>query len=246
MDIGFDRGDLLEGFGARKIWFLVAFSAIILGMAILTPSAYTQRYVADGEEPEQALGCQDPELLARWIDNEVLPIPTEPPPPLSWYRARGQQAWASFRAPFPQLPVWNPSGVKRVGLQAGHWQYNEAPEELVELRSNPGSYGGGKIDDILVNDLNDAYADATGIQRRDEQVSVRMRWYYGFNARRYQHAVAPGVPQAIIETGFLTSGFDRKILIDDPERSALGIATGILRFLQVQGLNANNADGERR
>jgi len=59
-----------------------------------------------------------------------------------------------------------------------------------------------------------------------------MRWYYAFNARRYQHAVAPGVPQAIIETGFLTSSADRQYLIGDPDRVARGIANGILRFLQ--------------
>ncbi|GEM_PF-1489733 len=242
---------------------------------------------------------QDLEELARWIDTVVLPIPDGQAPPLSVIRGQGSQGWGSFREPFPRLPAWNPPGPLRVGLQAGHWQYDEAPGELAELRSNPGSYGGNRaewqvnlelarlaaaylreagievdilpttvpvryrahafvtihcdgdasgvlnsyktarpgfssipeVDDLLVSALNEEYGVATGMPWRDEQVSVRMRWYYAFNARRYQHAVAPGVPQAIIETGFLTSSADRQYLIGDPDRVARGIAKGILRFL---------------
>jgi N-acetylmuramoyl-L-alanine amidase len=40
------------------------------------------------------------------------------------------------------------------------------------------------------------------------------------------------VPQAIVETGFMTSASDRRILIGDPDRAARGIANGILRFLE--------------
>lgn len=242
----------------------------------------------------------DPEELARWIDTQVLPIPQQPQPPLSSIRAQGASGWALFRAPFPPVPVWDPPGIRRVGLQAGHWQYDQAPDELAELRSNPGTSGGGKaewevtldvarraaailegagvmvdllpatvpiryrahafvsihvdgdnsgvlngfkvgrsgfssipeVDDALVESLNGAYAESTGLARHDEQVSLRMRWYYAFNARRYQHAVAPGVPQAIIETGFLTSYSDRQLLIGDPDRVARGIAEGVLRFLR--------------
>jgi hypothetical protein len=274
--------------------------ALILSIGALLPSAIQAReFLVIGEEPDQSAGYLDPDALARWIDNEVLPIPEEVAPPLSTFRARGREAWAGFRASFPRLPVWNPPGVKRVGLQAGHWEHHDAPDELADLRSNPGTYGGNRvewevnleiarlaaahlrkagvevdilpttvpvryrahafvsihadgdargimngfkvarpgfssipeIDDLLVEALNESYEPTTGLPRRDEQVSVRMRWYYAFNARRYQHAVAPGVPQAIIETGFLTSIADRQILIGDPDRPARGIANGILKFL---------------
>jgi N-acetylmuramoyl-L-alanine amidase len=39
------------------------------------------------------------------------------------------------------------------------------------------------------------------------------------------------VPQAIVETGFLTSAADRDILLGNPQASALGLADGILAFL---------------
>jgi len=283
------------------------FLALVLAVgAVVAPAAPRgeARIVLDegGElmaaPPTEAPG--DPEELARWIDTQVLPIPQQPQPPLSSIRAQGASGWALFRAPFPPVPVWDPPGIRRVGLQAGHWQYDQAPDELAELRSNPGTSGGGKaewevtldvarraaarleeagvmvdllpaavpiryrahafvsihadgdnsgvlngfkvgrsgfssipeVDDALVESLNGAYAESTGLARHDEQVSLRMRWYYAFNARRYQHAVAPGVPQVIIETGFLTSYSDRQLLIGDPDRVARGIAEGVLRFLR--------------
>jgi hypothetical protein len=58
-----------------------------------------------------------------------------------------------------------------------------------------------------------------------------MTGYYAFNSRRYCHAVAPGVPSAILEMGFLTSAADRALLLGNPDVVALGVARGILRFL---------------
>ena len=60
---------------------------------------------------------------------------------------------------------------------------------------------------------------------------MRMLYYYAFNSRRYCHAVAPGVPQAIVETGFLTSAVDRQLLLGNPQAAAKGIANGVLEFL---------------
>jgi N-acetylmuramoyl-L-alanine amidase len=37
-----------------------------------------------------------------------------------------------------------PDGPARVGLQVGHWQNDQLPEELERLRGNTGSSGGGK------------------------------------------------------------------------------------------------------
>ena len=250
--------------------------------------------------PDPYLECRDPDEIARWIDTRVLPIPREPQPPLSSFRERGAAGWALFRSPFPRVPLWNPPGPRKVGLQAGHWLYADAPDELADLRSNPGSHGGGwaewevnleiaeraaallreagvevevlpttvpvryrahafvaihadgdpngvlagykvarsgfsatpEVDDLFAEMLSQEYGAATGLARQDNQITHRMRWYYAFNARRYQHAVAPGVPQAIIETGFLTSAADRLLLVGEPDRAARGIADGILKFLQ--------------
>jgi N-acetylmuramoyl-L-alanine amidase len=60
-----------------------------------------------------------------------------------------------------------------------------------------------------------------------------MRGYYGFSWTRFQHAIAPTTPAAIIETGFLTSAADRKVIVNDPERAARGISAGIISFLAL-------------
>ncbi|MBI4494522.1 MAG: N-acetylmuramoyl-L-alanine amidase [Chloroflexi bacterium] len=88
-----------------------------------------------------------------------------------------------------------------------------------------------ETDDQLVAALYAAYGPATGLQRDDEHISLRMRYYYAFNSRRYCHTVAPGVPQAIVETGFLTSAADRQLLLGTPDLAARGIAEGVLAFL---------------
>jgi hypothetical protein len=98
--------------------------------------------------------------------------------------------------------------------------------------ARPGFSSVPETDDRLVETLNAAYGAATGLPRDDEHISLRMRYYYAFNSRRYCHAVAPGVPQAIVEAGFLTSAADRGLLLGTPDVAARGIADGILRFLR--------------
>ena len=98
--------------------------------------------------------------------------------------------------------------------------------------ARPGFSSLPAVDDELVKDLYAAYGPVTHLARDDEHVSLRMTYYYAFNSRRYCHAVAPGVPQAIIETGFLTSASDRQLLIGNPSLPARGIADGIRAFLE--------------
>jgi N-acetylmuramoyl-L-alanine amidase len=59
-----------------------------------------------------------------------------------------------------------------------------------------------------------------------------MEYSYAFNSRWYCHAVAPGVPQAILEAGFLTNAVDRRVPLGNPDAAARGIAEGILTFLR--------------
>ncbi len=99
--------------------------------------------------------------------------------------------------------------------------------------ARPGFSSVPEADDRLVARLNDAYQAATGLHRDDEHISLRMRYYYAFNSRRFCYAVAPGVPQAIVETGFLTSAADRVLLLGNPDAAARGIANGILAFLAL-------------
>ncbi|GEM_PF-1219357 len=97
--------------------------------------------------------------------------------------------------------------------------------------ARPGFSSIPAVDDQFVAALEAAYSAATGLPRDDAHISRRMLYYYAFNSRRYCHAVAPGVPQAIIETGFLTNAADRDVLLGNPDAVARGIADGVLTFL---------------
>ncbi|MDP2936814.1 MAG: N-acetylmuramoyl-L-alanine amidase [Dehalococcoidia bacterium] len=96
-----------------------------------------------------------------------------------------------------------------------------------------------ETDDVLVDALYAEYGPATGLRRDDPHVSLRMRYYYAFNTRRYCHAIAYGVPAAIIETGFLTNVSDRALLLGQPDLAAEGVARGVLSFLGIREPDAS-------
>ena len=78
--------------------------------------------------------------------------------------------------------------------------------------------------------LAQAYGEATGIHRLPV-ATRRMRGYYAFRYNRYRHAIHPMTVGVIIETGFLTSTVDRRVIVDDPAQAARGIFAGVTRFL---------------
>lgn len=82
----------------------------------------------------------------------------------------------------------------------------------------------------LVESLAAAYAAATELPQ-DPQITRRMSAYYAFNWPRYEHAVHPFTPAAIVETGFLSNPTDRAVLVNQPDAVAAGIAAGIQDFL---------------
>jgi hypothetical protein len=79
--------------------------------------------------------------------------------------------------------------------------------------------------DLLVK----TYGESTGIPLFPT-VTRRMQNYYAFNARRYRHALDPSTVGVIIETGFLTSPADRRIIVNDPDRSVRGIVAAVTQF----------------
>lgn len=83
----------------------------------------------------------------------------------------------------------------------------------------------------LVEELNSAYAKETKLAQ-DSNITRRMSGYYAFNWRRYVHTVHPMTPAVIVETGFMTSPTDRTVIVTNPDKSARGIANGIINFLQ--------------
>lgn len=76
-----------------------------------------------------------------------------------------------------------------------------------------------------------AYAAPADIPEDRLGVTMQMRGYYAFGWNRYRHAVAPTTPSAIVETGFLTSPEDRRVLVGNPASVARRLAQGILLFL---------------
>jgi N-acetylmuramoyl-L-alanine amidase len=74
-----------------------------------------------------------------------------------------------------------------------------------------------------------AYGEATGLKQLPD-VTRRMRNYYAFNFRRYEHALHPMTIAVILETGFLTSPVDRKVIVSDPDRAAKGIVAAVTAF----------------
>lgn len=77
--------------------------------------------------------------------------------------------------------------------------------------------------------LQESYGEATGI-RHLTSATRRMRNYYAFNFRRYEHALHPMTIAVILETGFLTSARDRTVILDDPDRAARGIVEAVRAF----------------
>ena len=82
----------------------------------------------------------------------------------------------------------------------------------------------------LADVLREEYAAATGLPW-DDRITFNMRGYYAFSYRRHEHAVAKTTPAVIIEIGYLTNATDRAILIGQPDRVAMGLANGIVRYL---------------
>lgn len=80
--------------------------------------------------------------------------------------------------------------------------------------------------------LEQSYGKTTGIKRLPD-TTRRMRNYYAFNFRRYEHALHPMTIAVILETGFLTSRSDRQVLMNAPERAARGIVDAVVAFAET-------------
>jgi hypothetical protein len=89
--------------------------------------------------------------------------------------------------------------------------------------------------DKLLEFVESEYEKSTGLTY-DPNVTRNMRGYYAFGWWRYDHAVHPMTTSLILETGFLTSPSDREIIVENPEVSAEGLASGILRYLDSESL----------
>jgi len=87
----------------------------------------------------------------------------------------------------------------------------------------------------LADEIETSYKEATGLEL-DPNISRNMTGYYAFAWWRFDHAVHPMTTSVIVETGFLSNPSDRKIIVNDPQLSAEGIAEGVLVYLSNKGL----------
>jgi hypothetical protein len=87
----------------------------------------------------------------------------------------------------------------------------------------------------LLSSISKSYGEHT-LLPMDANVSRNMTGYYAFAWWRYDHAVHPKTPSTILETGFLTNAGDRKIIVNNPEMSAEGLAEGIINYLKTKSL----------
>jgi hypothetical protein len=86
--------------------------------------------------------------------------------------------------------------------------------------------------DKFVSIFYEEYGKETGLPT-DVVTSVSMADYYAFNPTSYSHAIdASRVPAAIIEMGFITNPLDRKVLVEQQDRVAWGIANAVDRFFR--------------
>lgn len=67
----------------------------------------------------------------------------------------------------------------------------------------------------------------------DDAITRNMRGYYAFNWWRNEHALHPKTPAVILETGFLTSPVDQRVLVRNPDLAAQAIRQVILEFLDM-------------
>lgn len=263
-------------------------SALVLSFILMSIVGVLWFAVATEESAD------DPRAMSSFTDREA-GFEAEPAPRSAVeYRVGGGRQYT-----LEELANWErPVGPERVGLQVGHLDNDEVPEELYGLTRNgagataagynerdtveriteltaerlraagivvdilPATVPPGYVADAFLSihadgnpnrsvrgfkiagprrdysgrssafesALETAYAAATNLPE-DPQITRRMTAYYAFNWPRYEHAVHPFTPVAIVETGFLTNASDRTLLLEQPDVVAAGIADGVLAFL---------------
>jgi hypothetical protein len=84
----------------------------------------------------------------------------------------------------------------------------------------------------LVDALRAEYGPASGLSWDGSRITSGMRGYYAFSSGRYTHAIANDTPGAILEMGYVTNPNDRRLMTQNADRLARGVANGVMRFLR--------------
>lgn len=126
------------------------------------------------------------------------------------------------------LPAVVPPGYRAHLFISIHADGSADPRATGYRVASPRRDATGRADGIA-SLLQESYGEATGI-RHLTSATRRMRNYYAFNFRRYEHALHPMTIAVILETGFLTSARDRTVILDEPDRAARGIVEAVRTF----------------
>ena len=129
------------------------------------------------------------------------------------------------------LPAVVPPGYRAHLFIAIHADGSRDPNASGYRVAGPRRDATGRASQVVAL-LEQSYGEATGIKRLPA-ATRRMRNYYAFNFRRYEHALHPMTIAVILETGFLTSRRDRQVLVDDPDRAARGIVAAVAAFAET-------------
>ena len=130
------------------------------------------------------------------------------------------------------LPALVPTGYHADAFVAIHADGNAARPVRGYKVAPPYRSGVAWADAALTQNLETGYAGATGLPR-DPEITDNMRGYYAINGwMGPESRISEQTPSAIIETGFMTSAADRRVLFQHPEQVEAGLAGGILAFLQ--------------
>ena len=205
----------------------------------------------------------------------VEPDPDEPPemdlttPPMALAPPGGAIVQGGLvRLLKPKVDLNEP---RRVGIQVGHYQTRDVPQEygtrlpdqtgasfagydevdvnlyiadvFMALHSDSDDFGDisgfkmahgsrrGPYEEKLLQTIKTTYGAETGLDYDAEHVSRNMTGYFAFSWSRYQHATSAFTPSVILEMGFISNRSDRDLLVNQPDRIAIAIANGILKFL---------------
>lgn len=76
------------------------------------------------------------------------------------------------------------------------------------------------------------FGAASGLAWDESHISSNMRGYYAMASGRYRHTTSNYTPAVILEMGYLTNAYDRRLMTQGADTLARGVANGILRFLR--------------
>lgn len=82
----------------------------------------------------------------------------------------------------------------------------------------------------LLSVMTEEYGRATGLPPGGAP-TLNMRGYYAFTARNHKYAIAKTTPAVILELAFMTNPTDLWYLTKQQDNLAVGVANGIIRYL---------------